>query len=198
MSGSAPLYNCLNCLWSCGKTKVIQSKYSRYIRLVTSRNTRYGYSNPYVSHGLYKYHQLTQDKKVKNGLIKHARALRDNPPFNHEYESLLSTIHSLIVGYELSKEKSFLDEAILRSKPLKSRKIEEKISSYRTQADLANALLKTPRLSEKPFFKKFNGDSNTRNLRSSNWNVLHGLRVFAWTHMYSIPWLEYWMNEEQN
>ena len=158
---------------------------------------RYGYSNPYVSHGLYKYHQLTQDKKVRNGLIKHARAVRDNPPFNHEYESLLSTIHSLIVGYELSNEKSFLDEAILRSKPLTSRKIEKKISSYKTQKDLANALLKTPRLSEKPFFQKFNGDSNARNLRSSNWNVLHGLRVFAWTHMYSIPWLEYWMDRQE-
>ena len=90
---------------------------------------RYGYSNPYVSHGLYKYHQLTNDKRVRNGLIKHPRAVRDNPPYNHEYESLLSTIHSLIVGYELSNEKSFLDEAILRSKPLTSRKIEKKITS---------------------------------------------------------------------
>ena len=88
---------------------------------------RYGYSNPYVSHGLYKYHQLTNDKRVRNGLIKHARAVRDNPPYNHEYESLLSTIHSLIVGYELSNAKSFLDEAILRSKPLTSQKIENKI-----------------------------------------------------------------------
>ena len=157
---------------------------------------RYGYSNPYVSHGLYKYHQLTKDKKVKNGLIKHARALRDNPPYNHEYESLLSTIHSLIVGYELSNEKSFLDEAIIRSKTLTSLKIKNKFTSYKTQEDLANALLKTPLLSEKPFFKKFNGDSNLRNLRSSNWNVLHGLRVFAWTHMYSIPWLEYWMDRQ--
>ena len=158
---------------------------------------RYGYSNPYVSHGLYKYHQLTKNKDVKLGLIKHARAVRDNPPYNHEYESLLSTIHSLIVGYELSNEKSFLDEAILRSKPLTSKKIENKIGSYQTQRDLAEALIKTPRLSEKPFFQRFNGDQNLRRIRTSNWNILHGLRVFAFTHMYSIPWLEYWMERQE-
>jgi hypothetical protein len=50
---------------------------------------------------------------------------------------------------------------------------------------------------KKHFFKDFNGDSNARNLRSSNWNILHGLRVFAWTHMYSVPWLEYWMDHQE-
>ena len=76
---------------------------------------RYGYSQVYVSHGLYKYYQLTQDEKVKHGLIRHARAVRDNPPYNHEYESLLSTIHSLLVGYEFTKEESFLTIAKERS-----------------------------------------------------------------------------------
>ena len=89
-----------------------------------------------------------------------------------------------------------MDEAILRSKPLTSRKIEKKVTSYKTQRELANALLKTPRLNEKPFFQRFNGDQNIRRLRSSNWNILHGLRVFAWTHMYSVPWLEYWMEHQ--
>ena len=159
---------------------------------------RYGYSNPYISHGLYKYNQLTNDKSVELALIRHARAVRDNPPFNHENESLLSTIHSLIIGYELSGETSFLDEAISRSKNLTSIKTEKNILSYKTQGDLAKALLKTPKLSEKPFFELFNGDQNLRRLRSTNWNVLHGLRVFAWTHMYSIPWLEYAIEKKEN
>ena len=82
---------------------------------------------------LVKYYQLTQDEKVKHGLIRHARAVRDNPPYNHEYESLLSTIHSLLVGYEFTKEESFLTIAKERSELLQSDKLENDIKTYDNQ-----------------------------------------------------------------
>ena len=59
---------------------------------------RYGYSQIYASHGLYKYFQLTKDERVRQALIRHARAVRDNPPYNHEYESYLATIHEFSSG----------------------------------------------------------------------------------------------------
>jgi len=152
---------------------------------------RYGYSQVYVSHGLYKYYQLTQSKEVKQGLIRHARAVRDNPPYNHEYESLLSTIHSLLVGYELTKEESFLTVAKMRSELLQSDSVEKDLYSYDTQKSLGDALLKASRLPDNGVLTKPSGRF------ISNWNPLQGLRVFGWTHFYSIPWLEYWLNEEK-
>ncbi|MBT7655885.1 MAG: hypothetical protein HN591_04400 [Flavobacteriales bacterium] len=151
---------------------------------------RYGYSQVYASHGLYKYYQLTQKNSVKQGLIRHARAVRDNPPYNHEYESLMSTIHSLLVGYELTKNDAFLNSAIARSKLLQSDPLEKNIMDYRTQESLGPALLKTSRLPD-------NGVLTKPSWRFiSNWNSLQGLRVFGWTHYYSIPWLQYWINHK--
>ena len=151
---------------------------------------RYGYSQVYASHGLYKYYQLTQKNSVKQGLIRHARAVRDNPPYNHEYESLMSTIHSLLVGYELTKNDAFLNSAIARSKLLQSDPLEKNIMDYRTQESLGPALLKTSRLPD-------NGVLTKPSWRFiSNWNSLQGLRVFGWTHYYSIPWLHYWINHK--
>lgn len=158
---------------------------------------RYGYSQVYVSHGLYKYYQLTQDEKVKHGLIRHARAVRDNPPYNHEYESLLSTIHSLLVGYEFTKEKSFLTTAKLRSELLKSDKLKNEIKTYTNQKTLGDALLKASRLPDYGVLTKPTGNQNRPRRFVSNWDALQGLRVFGWTHFYSIPWLQYWLNEEK-
>ena len=157
---------------------------------------RYGYSQVYVSHGLYKYYQLTQDEKVKRGLIRHARAVRDNPPYNHEYESLLSTIHSLLVGYEFTKEESFLTIAKERSELLKSNKLENDIKAYDNQKTLGDALLKASRLPDYGLLTKPTGNQNREVRFISNWNSLQGLRVFGWTHFYSIPWLEYWLEKE--
>ena len=152
---------------------------------------RYGYSHVYVSHGLYKYYQLTKDNDVKQGLIRHARAVRDNPPFNHEYESLLSIIHSLVVGYELTKEESFLRAAKQQSELLKSDELKMDINNFTNQKMLGEALLNVTRLSDEGVLTKPSGRF------ISNWNPLQGLRVFGWTHFYSIPWLQYWLNQEK-
>lgn len=143
---------------------------------------RYGYSQIYVSHSLYKYCQLTNNEKVRQALIRHARAVRDNAPYNHEYESLLATIHPLLVGYEYTGEKSFLDEAMLRAEVIKTDKIDSSFEELGTQQNIIDALMKTSNLPIK-------GDFQGARRWPANWNPTHGLRVFGWTHMYGVPWL---------
>ncbi len=144
---------------------------------------RYGYSQVYVSHGLYQYYQLTKDPEVKEALIRHARAVRDNPPFNHEYESYFATIHSLVVGYEFTKDESFLNEAIKRSEKLKVDKISKSFTELGTQKEIAEELNKVSHLPEKGYF-----DAEVSRW-PTNWSPTSGLRVFGWTHIYGIPWL---------
>lgn len=138
---------------------------------------RYGYSQGYASHGLYKYYSMTGDQSIKTALIKHARAIRDNPPWNHQYESYLSTIHSLVLGYEFTGETSFLREAVKRASVLKTDQLPKPISAYNSRVELANALEDVSHL------PKEEGRSVTI------WGITQGLRVFGWTHIYNVPWL---------
>lgn len=148
---------------------------------------RYGYSQVYASHGLYKYYQLTGEEKVRLALIKHARAVRDNPPWNHAYESYLSSIHSLLVGHELSGEPSFLNEAIKRSGVLKTNQLEASFEALGTQKNIAKALENASNLP---------GSQNSRR-NFTIWDITQGLRVFGWTHIYNVPWLLHWLREGQ-
>jgi len=156
-----------------------QNGSSQYDNLVIDR---YGYSQVYASHGLYKYYQLTQDERVRQSLIRHARAVRDNPPYNHEYESLLATIHSLLIGYEFTGEKEFLDEAKKRAEVLKTDELNASFEELGDQKSIMEALNDVTHLPKK-------GDFQSTVRWSTNWNPEHGLRVFGWTHIYSIPWL---------
>ena len=159
---------------------------SQYDNLVIDR---YGYSQVYASHGLYKYYQLTQDELIKQSLIRHARAVRDNPPYNHEYESLLATVHSLLLGYEFTGEEEFMDEARKRSEVLKTDALSKSFEQLGNQKTIMEALQEVSHLPEK-------GDFQASVRWSTNWNTEHGLRVFGWTHIYSIPWLLNWLREE--
>ncbi len=171
----------------------LQNGPNQYDNLVIDR---YGYSQIYASHGLYKYYQLTQDEKIKQSLIRHARAVRDNPPYNHEYESLLATVHSLVLGHEFTGEQSFLDEAIERSKIFKTGKLNKSFEELGNQKNISEALREVSNLPT-------TGDFNTRPRRDpnqrwySNWDPTQGLRVFGWTHIYNIPWLLHWKREEK-
>ncbi len=164
----------------------LQNGPDQYDNLVIDR---YGYSQVYASHGLYKYYQLTGDERVKQSLIRHARAVRDNPPYNHEYESYFASIHSLVVGYEFTGEKSFLDEAKFRAESMKTKKIESTFAELGTQKKVSEALMESSNLPEK-------GDFDARARWTQNWSPVHGLRVFGWTHIYNVPWLLYSMREE--
>jgi len=148
---------------------------------------RYGYAQVYVSQGLYKYYKLTGDEKIKTALIRHARAIRDNPPWNHAYESYLSTIHSLIVGYELSGEASFLNEAISRASFLKTDKLKSSFEEIGNQTEIAKAL---EAVSHMPKVEK--GSRRSFYI----WDLSQGMRVFGWTHAYNVPWLLHWLRLE--
>src|SRR5690606_34477102 len=109
---------------------------------------RYGYSQTYVAQGMYKYHQLTGREEVKKALIDHARYVKNVPPLNHKMESYLATIYPLIIGYELSGNKAYFDEAKKRAEILKVSKLPITINNKTTQKEFSDALLEISRLPE--------------------------------------------------
>lgn len=145
---------------------------------------RYGYSQVYASQGLKKYQQITGDEKVRAALIKHARSVRDNEPISYFLESYLSSIHSLLVGYEFTKDRTFLTTALDRAEVLKTEATKVKFDHSATQKLLAETLLKVSRFPQDPE-KKY-----------AEWDVRNGLRVFGWTHAYNVPYLLYWLRSE--
>jgi hypothetical protein len=145
---------------------------------------RYGYSQTYVAQGLNKYYQLTGRKDVKNALVEHAHWVRDVPPLNHKMESYLATIYPLLIGYEFSGNKSFLDEAMKRAELLKVSKLSKKNSKFLTQKEYSEALLNISNL------PKDDG-------KTAIWEMNQGLRVFGWTHAYNIPYLLFWMDNQK-
>jgi len=144
---------------------------------------RYGYSQTYVAQGLYKYQQITGDETVRQALLKHARWVRDVPPLNHEMESYLATIYPLLIGYEFSGEKVYLNEARERAKVLMIGELPKEPASYENAEAFSEDLVK---ISNLPKSKK----------SFTNWETNQGLRVFGWTHAYNIPYLLYWMDKE--
>lgn len=144
---------------------------------------RYGYAQVYASNGLRKYYKMTGDESVKDALITHARRVRDLAPYNHDMESYLSSISSLVLGYELSGEESFLEEAKYRARYLKTDSLPQAFNRYKSQQALGEALEKVSSLPD---------DEGGR--RPAIWKISNGLRVFGWTHIYNIPYLLYWMD----
>ncbi len=146
---------------------------------------RYGYAQVYISQGLYKYYQLTGSEEVKDALVTHARWVRDNPPLNHKMESYLASIHSLLVGYEFSKDRTLLKEALARAQVLKTDKLPREPEEFETQKALAAALEEVSKLPDDP-----------ESSRGAIWKITNGLRIFGWTHIYNIPSLIYWLEQE--
>ncbi|SFB99992.1 hypothetical protein SAMN04487891_104266 [Flagellimonas taeanensis] len=144
---------------------------------------RYGYSQTYVAQGLYKYQQITGDERVKKALVNHARWVRDVPPLNHEMESYLATIYPLLIGYEFSGEKVYLNEALARAEVLKIGELPKKPEEYENAVAYSDDLVKISNLPESKG-------------RFTNWQTNQGLRVFGWTHAYNIPYLLYWLDQE--
>jgi len=182
-------------LWDATKDKryfnEAQSRINEMLRLQNGPDQygslvldRYGYSQVYISHGLYKYYKLTGDERVRNALVRHARAICDNPSWNHDYESFFSTIHSLLVGYELCRDEGLLKTAIARAEEIKTGELTISFEDLGTQAKIAKALLGVSNLPMSP-----------RSGRHANWEITQSMRVFGWTHMYNVPWLLHWLRE---
>ncbi len=146
---------------------------------------RYGYTQVYISNGLRKYYDFTKDQRVSDAIVDHARRMRDVPPLNHDMESYLSSISSLVLGYEHSKEISFLEEAVKRAQYLKTDELAQDFEAYGNQKILADALEEVSNFPDNPGAR-----------RPPIWQITNGLRVFGWTSIYNVPYLEYWMEKE--
>ncbi len=169
-----------------GRMICLQDGPDQYNSLVMDR---YGYAQVYASQGLYKYYQMTGEEKVRTALIRHARAIRGNPPWNHEYESYLSTIHSLVVGYELTGEESFLRTAMERAEVLKADPLTAPFEELGTQEEIAKAIEEASHLPKDLDYHEGSG------MGFRIWDLTQGMRVFGWTHIYNIPWMLYWLRE---
>lgn len=146
---------------------------------------RYGYAQVYVSNGLRKYYQLTGDESIKKAVVEHARRVRDVPPLNHGMESYLASISSLVLGYEYSGEESLLNEAVERAQYLRTNELPQAFNSYESQRFLAEALEEVS-----------NFPKGEQGRRAPIWQITNGLRIFGWTSIYNVPYLEYWMSKE--
>jgi hypothetical protein len=140
---------------------------------------RYGYADVYVSHSLAKYYQVTGDRRVGAALARHARRVRDVPPLNHEMESYLSSVYSLVLGYELTGEPSLLTEIRHRMEVLKTDKLAKPFDAGWTQASLGEALEAASHLPKQ---------SSSRFRAKAIWSISNGFRVFGWTHAYTLPY----------
>ncbi|MDZ7718987.1 MAG: hypothetical protein U5K72_09245 [Balneolaceae bacterium] len=141
---------------------------------------RYGYSQNYLSHGLTKYLQMFDRPDIKRAYLTHARSIRDVPPIDHDYESFLSSIHPLITAYDFTGEKQFLIEACQRSSHLLVDQMPSPISDSNSQAQVQTAMEEVshlPMSQSDSFFSQ----------RLPVWSFSMGLRIFGWTHAYSVP-----------
>jgi hypothetical protein len=141
---------------------------------------RYGYADVYVTHGLGKYLQLTGDKRVAAALARHARRLRDVPPLNHEMESYLSSVYGLVLGYELTSDPGMLAELKHRISVLSTDPISRPLDDPTwTLGELGDAMEKVSHLPK----------SSTNRFRAKAiWSATNGLRVYGWTHAYTLPY----------
>jgi hypothetical protein len=152
---------------------------------------RYGYTNVYASHGLFKYLTMTGRDDVRRALVRHARAVRDNPPLNHYMESYLSSIHSLVLGYRLTGDASFVEEMQRRLEPLKMDALPRPIDDTWTQGGLFEALERASHLPDDP--NRFRPAMSNRGTvmaapRRPIWAFGNGLRIYGWTTAYTLPY----------
>ena len=166
---------------------------------------RYGYAQIYATHGLDRYHRLTGDPAVRQALVRHARFVRDVPPLNHWMESYFSSIHGLTLAYQLTGEASFLDETRKRVAAMRTDPLPRPIDSSWTQRALFEAIEAASHLPPDPNRHRPSsgrgrgaraaaspdrgrGAELPDTPRRPGWSATHGLRIFGWTHAYTVPY----------
>jgi hypothetical protein len=142
---------------------------------------RYGYSQNYISHGLSKYLQMFDRPDVEQALIDNARSLYNVAPLDHDMESYLSSIHPLLVGYDLTGEELFFIEACERSRHLLVDELDRPFWEFETQRELADALEEVSNLPSAGEGPSFRG-------RNPIWTFSGGMRIFGWTHAFNVPY----------
>ncbi len=146
---------------------------------------RYGYSQIYIANGLRKVMQMRQDSWIRQSVVDNARRLRDLPPYNHDMESYLSSISSLLLGYSISGESSLLDEAMHRARYLKTDPLTRNSDEFSTQREYSEALESVSQFPKTPGA-----------FRPPIWQISNGLRIYGWTSIYQVPYLNYWQQSK--
>lgn len=143
---------------------------------------RYGYSHNYVIRGVDRFLSVNADADVKrtleSAIVRHARRVRDVPPFNHQMESYLSSLGALVAGYNLTGDEGMLREMKKRVDILKLDALGIEIAPGANQAEIAAAIEKASHLPSDP----------ARPKDRAIWSATNGLRVFGWTHAFTIPY----------
>ena len=143
---------------------------------------RYGYSHNYVIRGLDRFLSINDDAAVKRELeaavIRHARRVRDNPPLNHQMESYLSSLGALVAGYNLTQDEGMLREIRKRLDLMKLDPVGLPSTPSSNQAELATAIEMASHLPVDP----------ARPKERALWAATNGLRVFGWTHAFTLPY----------
>ena len=91
----------------------------------------------------------------------------------------------MVIGYEYSGEQNLLDEAVKRAEALKTDALEKDLWAFESQRALSDAL------EEASHLPKQEGG-----FRPAIWQMSNGLRIFGWTSIYNIPYLEYWLDDK--
>jgi hypothetical protein len=126
--------------------------------------------------------QMFDRPDIERALVTHARSLINVPPLDHDYESYLSTIYTLILAYDITGFDFYLDEAINRGKFLYMDEIKQPFDKFQSQQALADELESVshmPSAGEGPSFRG----------RQPIWKVSNGMRIFGWTHAFGVPYL---------
>ncbi len=143
---------------------------------------RYGYSHNYVIRGLDRFLSINDNPATKRDLedaiIRHARRVRDVPPLNHQMESYLSSLGALVAGYNLTQDEGMLGEIRKRLEIVKMEVLNRPMAPGSSQTDLAASIEKASHLPSDP----------ARPGERGLWAATNGLRVFGWTHAFTIPY----------
>ncbi|MEO5763591.1 MAG: hypothetical protein ABIR28_14915 [Vicinamibacteria bacterium] len=143
---------------------------------------RYGYAQNYVVRGVDRFLSITDNattrKELTSAVIRHARWVRDNPPLNHQMESYLSSMGALVAGYNLTQDEGMLIEIKKRLDLMKLESIGMPIDGSSNQGALAAAIEKASHLPTDP----------ARPGERALWSASNGLRVFGWTHAFTLPY----------
>ncbi|MBX7184534.1 MAG: hypothetical protein K1Y01_05245 [Vicinamibacteria bacterium] len=143
---------------------------------------RYGYSHNYVIRGLDRFLSINDSAATKRDLegaiVRHARRVRDVPPLNHQMESYLSSLGALVAGYNLTQDEGMLREIRKRLDVMKMEPLDRSISQGSSQTEIAAVIEKASHLPNDP----------ARPGERGLWAATNGLRVFGWTHAFTLPY----------
>jgi hypothetical protein len=143
---------------------------------------RYGYSHNYVVRGVDRFLSINDDPdwrvRLEGAIVRHARRVRDVPPLNHQMESYLSSLGALVAGYNLTHDQGMLEEMKKRLDILKMEPLRLAITPDADQAELAIAIERASHLPA----------DSARPADRALWSATNGLRVFGWTHGFTLPY----------